>query len=60
MTWEEWVNSEYNPGDFVISSIVIKDNQFSCYLSLDGNPVRPEHVIEAEQSYIIYFGGGSN
>lgn len=66
MTWEEWVNSKYNTGDYQIINDVIIDKNHSYYVTTDVGStslVSLSAVISAEHEYGNYLtggGGGSN
>jgi hypothetical protein len=55
MTWQEWVNSEYNIDSYVIHNSGVWTTSLSGYI----NNVIPQDVIVANRKYIFYSGGGS-
>lgn len=59
MTWEEWVDSEYNViGAFIYYDLIFVGSEFiitSAYLSVQSN----ELILQGE-NYMVSHGGGSN
>ena len=60
MTWQQWVNSEYNTPNFIIDDNYVKTSALGLWVGLRANiPVRPTDTILADTTYGAY-GGGEN
>lgn len=63
MTWEEFINSEYNDGNFTISSVYVKYNGYNIYcprVTSSSIYTLTLSTIAENDSYIIYSGGGAD
>ena len=62
MTWGEWVNSSYNPGDFGLNDdfICLGNNFEYAVFNSNGNAVLKNEVILRSQIYHTYFTPASN
>ena len=53
MAWEEWVNSDYNSGPFVVYSSYISNNNGGFVKNSDNTRVAKTDIIIANNEYII-------
>ena len=63
MTWEEWVNSEYNTDDYYCESYYVRianGTNPTVFDDINGDYCSPTDVIITNHTYILYNGGGSN
>lgn len=60
MTWQQWVNSEYNTSTFIIDDNYVKTSALGLWVGSAANtPVMPTDTILADTAYGAY-GGGEN
>lgn len=56
MTWEQWINSEYNINNYYISSNIVRvDSMYRVTLQNSYDGISPTAVIQKDYSYNTYF-----
>jgi hypothetical protein len=65
MTWEEWINSQYNTDNFVFYGNVIKNNGYRCdglYVYTNGRHIYVEGTdyIDEKNTYKFFYGGAGD
>lgn len=61
MTWGDWVDSEYNTGEFVNNNYDIRTKDFYYFITNNStlsDTIKPNEIIERDTIYIL-FGGAS-
>lgn len=65
MTWEEWINSQYNTDNFIFYVDIIKNNGYRCdglyvYTNSRYIYVKGTDYIDEKNTYKFFYGGSGN
>lgn len=60
MTWQEWVNSSYNTGNFSVLEGAVQTNNYIVYNEDTGKKVNSSDTIDPNVTYITIGGGAGD
>lgn len=65
MTWEEWINGQYNTDNFIFYGYIIKNNGYQCdglYVYTNGRHiyVKGTDYIDEKNTYKFFYGGSGD